>query len=436
MRIIHFGDIHYEEAKHRRQGADGVDEGWWDIARAVDQIADRAIEANRESGGVVAMFGGDLARSRKPSPQTYAHFAGVVARMKREGIDTIAIPGNHDIASNGEANALEPLTAVPGFHLFNEPAVAYIAEPGPHEYQHVRTTPHVKCATAAAVVMVPWMQRGVAAGNVEPGTSLESLLEQMGHAITAIIRQLAADPIAAGIPTFLAYHGTVMGGETATGQLAHLFHEPVLSAIDLGNIGLVGVMLNHLHKRQDIAGPTGCSIVYSSSVERLTFGDENDTKGWVEWSVPTDGGPAPYIFGDTDARPFVTVTQLPEIGGWDVEGAIVRVRLSADAEYKPDERDLEEVILAAGAHRVTEVVIETEDARVEHAAADVAKTDPLEALADWLTAEHPDDVDLAREALAAAALLVLGEDPAVPVETAPVETAPVDEPALELAPAV
>ncbi len=425
-RILHFGDVHYEEAKHRRSGADGIDLGWRDVANAVDHLVDTAIEQH-----VAAIaFGGDLARTRKPSPQTYAHFAAAIGRARAAGIPTIAIPGNHDIASNGEANALDPLAHLDGFHLLNEPGVAWIRMDDAGEMHVSRervavTRPHLLAELAdpplpdvqdpeTAIICVPWLQRSVAAANLPADTPLEQVLDAMSAGALAIIRDLAMEPLAAGVPTFLLYHGTVMGGMTATGQAAHLFHEPVLSAVDLDTLGLAGVMLNHLHKRQDLAAdrPGSTPIVYSSSVERLTFGDEADTKGGALWTVPATG-PATYEWIDTAARPFVTITEFSGI--WPtVTEAIVRVRAaSAEADVQQaDVTSLERQLLGAGAHRITEIVVETEDSRVEHAAADLARTDPIEALEQWITTEHPDATDETRLALIAAArVLVSGDSP-------------------------
>lgn len=385
MKIIHTADWHFEEARHRRIAADGIDQGWHDVAGCLREIVDHAI-ASAATEPTVLFFGGDLAKSRKPSPQTYAFVGEQFGRLHADGVPIVCLPGNHDLASSGEANALDPLAHLPGVHLYNEPGIAYI---GGTDAAIVTHGQHP--TTAAAIVCVPWLQRSVAAANLPSDTPLEVVLDTMSTAALAVIRELTAAPLAAGIPTFIGYHGTVLGGRTATGQAAHLFHEPVLSAVDLGNLGVAGVMLGHLHKRQDIGSSVvgAPPIVYSSSVERLTFGDESDEKGGVAWTVPSSiGQAAEYSWIDTNARPFVTVTE-PPVGIWAFQDAIVRVRL-ADVGEEFEPAAMERLLLDAGAHKVTEVVVDTGDQRVEHAAADLARTDPLEALAEWIAVEHPD----------------------------------------------
>ena len=63
MKLHHFGDIHYDEAKHRRPAPDGIDQGWHDVARAVEVVVDAAI-ATAALEPTALVFGGDLSRTR------------------------------------------------------------------------------------------------------------------------------------------------------------------------------------------------------------------------------------------------------------------------------------------------------------------------------------------------------------------------------------
>lgn len=419
MKLFHFGDVHYEEAKHRRQAPDGQDQGWHDVANAVEMIVNAAI-TNAQTEPTVLVFGGDLARTRKPSPQTYAHFGWNIARANAAGVPTIAIPGNHDIASAGDANALEPLRHVPGFHLFNQPGTAWITvdkNPEEDEIPHVRIQRNAPAEgtwlkAEAAITCMPWVTRAQAAANAGD-VDQDDLLQQMARQILTVIQAEAAAPIEQGIPTFVLYHGTVTGGQTATGQQAHLFHEPAVSAIDLGNMGLAGVMLNHLHKRQELGSVNGGTpIVYSSSVERLTFGDERDTKGWVEWTWTEQQ--TRYTYGDTNARRFVTLTDETAWTPADVKDAIVRCRYTT-GETLTDPAQMERDLLAAGAHRVVEISITPaeEDNTLDLAAVEQA-ADPLKALVDWLQTEMPDLDQEQRLRILDNAAELLGREPASP----------------------
>lgn len=422
MKFFQTCDWHFEEASGRRGGADGVNEGWHDIARCLTHIVDAAIESAKVEPTVM-FFGGDLARNRRPTPQTYAFVGGQIWRLHAAGVPVVAIEGNHDVPGAGEASALKPLANVPGFHLFDEPGIAWIHETGVGA--QVRREPprpvpgDTSTNAVAAIVCVPWLQRSVAAAQLPSDTPLEEVLPAMALGGLAIMRDLVLKAKDAGVPVMLGYHGCVEGGQVPTGQRVSVFHEPIISANDLGSLGVAGVMLGHIHMRQDLGSsiPGSPRIVYSSSIERLTFGDEKDTKGAAVWTLPTNVDDAATVdWIDTPARVFITVDSIDGIdyagGEPAVDGAIMRVRLDAAvaALHDVDEREIERALLAAGAHRVTEVVLDQGITRVEHAAADLARTDPIEALREWLVVEHPEETDAwIASVLADAASLVHGD---------------------------
>lgn len=425
MKILQLGDLHYEEAHWRRPGELGIDQGWHDVADRVDELVEHAIAIEQTGEPIAVAFGGDLARTRNPSPSTYHHFAQAITALREHGIPVVAIPGNHDVDKAKGANALDPLTEVPGFHLFNRPGVAYVY--GSIHGTEVYRSPSIGLdrKPTAAIVCVPWTPRSAVAAQLPADTPHEEICSRMGAAVAAIAKAEALDPISRGIPTFLLYHGTVSGAQTATGQLAHLFNEPVVSAIDLDQVGFAGVMLNHIHKRQAIGSirPGATPIAYSSSVERLTFGDEDDAKGAILWTVPEEAatidGPAraDLEWIDTTARDFRTIDVLEftdETGEplWpEVLDAIVRVRLrreELDVDVEPV--DLERSLLAAGAHRVAEVSIEEPDVAAQHEASDTARTDPRLALARWLETELPDNPAEENAVLMSMGLELLGHD--------------------------
>jgi exonuclease SbcD len=399
MKIVHYGDCHYEEAKGRRAGGpDGIDHGWWDVARAVERIVDKAIECG-QSEPTVLMFGGDLALHRRPTRQTNAHFAAQIARAHNAGVETIALTGNHDVDRASSTTTLQPFTSIPGFHLWTEPGIAWLH--GDREGVSVRRTPGTAGGEVAAVVMMPWVQKSIAAANAD--TTADELLPMIAAAATAVIRGLVVEAQQSGVPVFLAYHGSVSGATTPTGTMVELFTEPVLDVNDLGTLGLAGVLLNHVHKRQSIGSSAAGStpVVYSSSVERLTFGEQRDEKGAVIWTVPKSGAVAPFEYFDSSPRRFVTMTELLQpAAAYDVADAIVRVRLPAGTDVNTPRIRAE--LIDAGAHNVTEIVVESVETHVTHEASDVARFDPIEALRVWLLTEHPDEPQEWHDAMVAA----------------------------------
>lgn len=408
MIILHTGDWHFEEAKHRNAGPGGINEGWFDIARAFDELVARALELRAAGEHVAIAFGGDLSQGRRPTAQTYAHVAQGIRKLEHQGVITIATPGNHDISSNDEANALQPLDSLEGFHLVNEPAIVWLQANAVSGRVSVVGPGGVNAPPTAAIVAVPFITRSQASAQLPADTDPDELLEAMGAAITAIIRGLVAEARAAqpSVPIFLMYHGTVTGATTNDGTPAHLFREPLVSSIDIAQLDLAGAMYSHIHKRQEISGinPLATPQAYCSSLERLHFGDEHDTKGWAEWTLPAAGDICAQLrWHDTNAREFLTIEldgngiafdpntgALP--GRQDFAGAIIKVKTTA-AELERSgmtEREIRKLLLAAGAHSVPEIIVDRETVDVQHQAADLARTDPMIALAEYLADEHPD----------------------------------------------
>ncbi|MBC8164227.1 MAG: exonuclease SbcCD subunit D, partial [Roseiflexaceae bacterium] len=153
--------------------------------------------------------------------------------------------------------------------------------------------------------------------------------------------------------------GATVGGERSS----MLGRDMILpkSMVALPNIDYVA--LGHIHKHQVLSQHP--PVVYSGSIERIDFGEEQEDKGCV--LVELERGAARWRFHKLAARPFVTLsidvrtTAEPQARVADViskkqlGGAIVRVLIEAS----PDQ---------AGAIRVSEIQQQLEAANVSHVA--------------------------------------------------------------------
>lgn len=387
MEIHSTGDWHFEQAKHRRaDGPDAQDYGWHDAAAAFDQMVDALVAG---SGPRVLVFLGDLARDRKPTPHTYAHVAAGFARLHAEGIPVVMTPGNHDIAADGEANALEPLAKLPGVHLFNEPGIAYLYDTG--DTVQVHRTAELT-GYAAAIVLQPWTPRGVAAVNVPADANMttDELLEAMGAAVFSVIRGKVIEARAAApdAKVYVGYHGTITGATTCDGRPVHLFREPLVSEQDLADLGVAGVMAAHIHKRQTF-GTDATPIAYCSSLVQLSYDDAGEEKGWLRW--PAEGGrPEPM---NVSTRQLLRITEWPPPQGLhDLADAVVRVDLTNfdSPEPVPSAAAITRHLEAAGVHAVNRIQLEAADEKLVADESDTVLTAPLVALVEWLRDTHPD----------------------------------------------
>jgi exonuclease SbcD len=91
-------------------------------------------------------------------------------------------------------------------------------------------------------------------------------------------------------------------------------------------------------------GNNNVPVVYSGSLERVDFGEENDTKGFI-WVEINDVNDVCYEFVEVDARPYKTIRM-------DLTGGIKR----------PTEKILEKISNTGLMAYVVRVIIDIDDA--------------------------------------------------------------------------
>jgi exonuclease SbcD len=142
-----------------------------------------------------------------------------------------------------------------------------------------------------------------------------------------------------------------LGGSERASLIAH---EPKLTVGQLAQPTLDYVALGHIHKFQDRNRDAydrgeGPPVVYSSSIERISFKEHDADKGFVLVTIETapEGKRTTYEFVPTPARCFLplqvdargqsdpTAAILREIGRHDLTDAVVRVRYHVDEAQLP-----------------------------------------------------------------------------------------------------
>jgi len=109
------------------------------------------------------------------------------------------------------------------------------------------------------------------------------------------------------------------------------------------------VALGHIHRHQELNGGQHPPIVYCGSLERIDFGEEHETKGFVIADVHR--GRTEWKFHPVHARRFVTIradvrdqvdpltTLLEALAQHDLSDAVVRVFVQALPEQEALLRD-------------------------------------------------------------------------------------------------
>ncbi len=325
MKILHTADIHLGSNTYGRIDPEtGLNTRLLDFKRSFEFMVQRGLDEDID----VFLFCGDAYRTADPTPTQQKVFAECLKPIADAGLPILMVTGNHDHpVSFGKASAIDIFGYVSGdVHVFRRPDTARIeTKSGPLQ-----------------LLAMPWPIRSMllSKGEYRKKSPLE---------IREIIEQLYVDFIAAAVeefdpalPTVLAGHFSVQGSDLAGSERTSLIaHEPKFTPGQLSPPPIDYVALGHIHRFQDRrTDPEAPPVVYCSSIERISFKEWDDRKGFVLVTIDTEGAEkkTTYEFVDTPARRFVNIEKdardavdpteviLAEIAREDVTDAIVRVR--------------------------------------------------------------------------------------------------------------
>lgn len=364
MKLLHTADIHLGITTFGRDDPEtGLNTRLLDFRRSFEFMVERALTESVDC----FLFCGDAYRTADPTPTQQKIFAEGLRPLADAGIPIVMIVGNHDHpVTFGKASALDIFGYLDGVvHVFDQPASTRISTP----------------AGPLQLLALPWPIRSkVLSKDAHRGKSPKALREFIEEKYTSFIEEAAAqmDP---NLPTVLAGHFSVQGAEHAGSERTSLIaHEPKFLASDLAVPPIDYVALGHIHQHQNRnADPGGIPVVYPSSIERVSFKEWDERKGFVLVDIDASGGEksTQFEFVETPARPFValkidareaedpTAAILDEIEQHDMEDAIVRVRYHIEEAQGPDVdvRRLREALGAAHAVAALERTVDPAERR-------------------------------------------------------------------------
>jgi DNA repair protein SbcD/Mre11 len=292
MKIIHFADLHLGVENYGKiDPATGLSSRLKDFLSAFDELVDFTLAEKAD----LVIFCGDAYKTREPSQTQQREFAKRIGRLAAAGIPVFLLTGNHDLPNAiGRATATEifDTLAIKNVYVANKPDVYKIATP----------------SGQVQIVALPWLRRSALLAKDETkNLTLEQVKQSMQSALTQMIAQKAAE-LDLDIPAILAGHLLVGDAKVGRGSetLMSIGQEP---AVLLSNVALPAfdyVALGHIHKRQELWDKP--PVVYSGSLERVDFGEENDEKGFYVIDIqPGHPRRISYKFHPVHARRFLTV---------------------------------------------------------------------------------------------------------------------------------
>lgn len=255
------------------------------------QNFERALEPARTGEVDVVVHGGDLLyRSRVPAWLAEAALAPL-KRLAASGVPVLLVPGNHE-----RGRLPYPLLAVhEGLHVFDRPRSVVL------EARGVR----------AAFIGFPYTNG-------------------IRHRFPELYAAAACDTLAADVRV-LCLHQCIQGATCGPGNFTFRFGPDVIRSTDLP--GDVAVTLSgHIHRHQVLRPVGGPPVIYAGSVERTSFAEAPETKGFMVLQL-TRYGLGPFEFRPLPARPMVTRS----FSFHDADGTEAHARLAAAIESTPDD---------------------------------------------------------------------------------------------------
>ena len=294
MRLLHFADLHLGVENYgRTDPATGLHTRLSDFVSSFRFVIDLALSEHVDA----VLFAGDAYKTPTPSPTWQREFAEQLQRLNRAQIPAALIVGNHDApASFGRATSVDIFSAleIGNTHVIRRPALVSIETP----------------SGALQVAGLPWPTRHfLRADERYKAFGADSLTETIQQMCGDQIREFA-DAVDEGVPSVLVAHATAADASySGSERTAMIGADPVLKTGTLANPAFDYVALGHIHRHQDLNPGQAPPVVYSGSVDRIDFGEEDDDKGCclVTIEQKAEGRSTTYEFVSTPARRFVTV---------------------------------------------------------------------------------------------------------------------------------
>lgn len=289
IKLLHAADIHIGMENYGKMNpATGLSTRLDDFCATLDE----AVEAALAEPVDLVVLAGDIYKTRDPTPTHQRLFARRVHSLVEAKIPVVIVPGNHDVPmSSSRANSVD---------IFRTLAVQSVTVMRDIERRTIETR-----SGQVQVVSLPWpMRSNYLARDEFKNKTIEELNREMVQLVGDHLRE-EAQQLDSAIPAIVVGHAHVYGARVGAERLLTMSADPMfdLSVFsDLPNVDYVA--LGHIHKWQCLShGPP--PIVYSGSINRVDFSEEDEDKGFVLAEVERGG--ADWRFVPVNARPFLTI---------------------------------------------------------------------------------------------------------------------------------
>ena len=294
MRIVHFSDVHIGVENYGRVDPEtGLSTRLLDFLQTLDEVVSYSIE-NRVD---LVLFCGDAYKSRDPTQTHQREFARRIARLSAEGIPLFLVLGNHDMPHvTSRATALDIFRTLDVSNVYTGDTL---------------NTYRISTADGPLqIVALPWIRRSAFLAREETQGLTPDEINQAIQKILADTIRVQADALDPDVPALFAGHVSVGDARTSSEQWMMLGRDHVLLKSDVALPQFDYVALGHIHRHQILGRDP--LVVYSGSLERIDFGEEDDEKGFcvvdLDPQKPAGLRQRDFQFRQVSARSFLTIS--------------------------------------------------------------------------------------------------------------------------------
>ena len=300
VRFIHTADWHLGLTKTSLRDKNGMPKEYIWVKNSAIKIADYA----EENGIKLALLCGDILQSHKPSPTVENLLAEIIDRFIDAGMKVVYLIGNHEVPSWGDHPAkIYDTLDIEGVIIADDIAVHNLEVDG----------------KVIQIATIP--------SNVLQNVSFDDALAQ-------VVGQISEK-----YPAVLMSHIFVDGAKLSGSDISLLPNEAHTSPVVIKNLPFQYVALGHIHRYQQISSEP--VAVYSGSLQRTSFAEGSETKGFVDVEIFHTGDEfsTEYHFVPVNATKFITVDVdirgiedgerriCERISALPVEGAMLKVKI-------------------------------------------------------------------------------------------------------------
>jgi exonuclease SbcD len=377
VKFLHIADIHIGiENYGRLDTATGLHTRLQDFVRCVRFAFEEALRQKVD----LVIFSGDAYRSCDPTPTHQREFASLVRLLSQEDVPIVMVTGNHDSpVAFGKASSIDIFQTL-----------------GPDEIQVVSEDKLLSVETKSGIIQVaclPWLHRSRLVTKAPFDNLTQSEVVEKLQDLGAQLIDGLASQVDSRYPAVLAAHISAADAAlSGSEQTAIIGRDPVFLTSTLANSAFDYVALGHIHKFQDL-NPSGFPpVVYSGSVERIDFGEENEARGAVLVTIRDHDeqdatGPSrhvEYTFLGTPARPFKsfhieveedqdpTQAIIDRTAGHDLSETVVRIVYDIQGE-REDTLDLKAIKRALSSAFLVASIIRKPRTNVHARRADISE---------------------------------------------------------------